>query len=247
MGTLTLADFRTDIQGAMQRSGVSNTLLDKWTNQGIEEIAYGLVRFKELQGIKTFSTIANQASYGITTDLAMTDFRAINQYGLRKTAPSDRLGKLIPESRVSYLQKLGDATDTTQYGEIRYYHKYGSNIYFRPIPDAELVTVDMHYWKKITKLVNVGDTSQFDEDWDDAIFLAALYRGMRYFGEYDRWQNVQANMVAMVRSRMMEEDIEEFPEGGISAVGFRDDESVLIDGNAGNNSDGADPDDPFST
>jgi hypothetical protein len=43
-----------------------------------------------------------------------------------------------------------------------------------------------------------------------------LYRAYRDYGEFDRYKNVRNDFIGLIRSRVAEEDLEEFPEGGIS-------------------------------
>lgn len=230
MGTMTLSDFRTEVTAGLQRGGLSNTDLDRWINRAIMEFAYAFP-FKELEAIKTFVTAADDNTYSINAaPISLTDFRAMHEFGLVKTDPDERRGKLIPESRVRYLKNIGDIADTTTHGNPTHYHKFGNVIYLRPVPDSVLITIDLHYHKNITKLAGVNDTTQFHEDWDEAVTLGALYRGLRHFGEFDRFQNMRADFVATVRTRALEYGLEEFPEGGISAVGPNDSEEGVLAG-----------------
>lgn len=226
MGVLMLSDYRADLDAGLQQA-VSNTYKDRWVNQALKEFGYAF-KFHELEVIKQFVTIANQIGFAIGAglDIAVTDFRYIEE--LRKVAPKERLGHIIPETRSRYLMKIGDTTDTTQYGNPKYYHKYGNKIYFRPIPDATLVTIDLQYFKSITGFVAAGDTSPFHEDWDEVIYLGALYRGFRHFGEFDRYQNIRNDFLGIVRSRQTEFELEEFPEGGVNPLGPTDTEDSLV-------------------
>ncbi len=229
MGLMTLADYQSDLESSAQRGGISTTRSTKWVNDAIREFAYAF-KFRELETSVSFDTAAGQYEYNLTAHIVATGFRAMHELGIVKTAPSDRLGKLIPESRNVFLQKLGDTTDADNRGEIKYYHKFHNLIYLRPIPDSTLVTSKFHFWKKITPLVNAGDVSEFDEDWDEIIFLGALYRCFRGFGEFDRYQNIRNDFLGLVRSRAGEQDLEEFPEGSISPVTGGDSEDELATG-----------------
>lgn len=220
MGVMTLADFRADLQTALQRT-VSNTLLDKWVNNAIREFAYAF-KFRELED--TYLAIL-PAGNGTFT-FAGT-FRAIHEDGgVRITAPADKIAQISPETRARYLQLIGDTTDSATWGTPLFYHKYGFSVFVRPVVDATY-NLTTHIWKKITPLVAGSDVSQFDEDWDDVIFNGALYRGFKSFGEFDRWQNVKAEFVGLVRSRTTEMELEKFPTGGVSPLGPNDTESSI--------------------
>lgn len=235
MGVLTLQNYLDDLGGsgsqvgALQRSNISVPLLTRWINQSMREVGYAF-KFHETEGIKQWVTVSGQASYAVgpALDIALTDFWYIIE--LRKSAPKERLGWLLPETRSRYRRNIGDTSDTTQYTNPKYYHKFGNRIYLRPIPDATIVTVDMDYAKNLTPLVGVTDVTPFQEDWDEIVFVGALYRGLRHFGEYDRYVNVRNDFLGLVRSRKTEYELEEFPEGGISPLGPNDTEDTLTGG-----------------
>lgn len=234
MGTMTLTDFQQDVLGGVQRPSFSDLAkVNKWINNAIKEFAYAF-KFRELEAVANFNSIPNQIGFTIGTDIGTTRFRAIHEDGLRITGPASgaTLGRMIPETRPSYLKLIGDTADTTQYAQPRYYHKFNNKVYTRPIPDSVIYTIDFHYWQRIVPLAGANDVSQFDEDWDEAILVGAMYRAFRYFGEFDRYQNVRADFLGIVRSRQMEYDLEEFPEGAISPTAGATDQS-LVDGSQG--------------
>lgn len=233
---MKLSEFQSDIQSAMQRSVSNTALMNRWINNAIREFAYAF-KFRELEKVFSWVTVANTPSYiiGVGQAINIADFRYVNgDDGLRLTGPSPTganttLGSIIPESRKNYLKYIGDTSDTSTYAQPQFYHKYGNTLFLRPIPDM-VYNLDLYYWAKITPLVNANDVSQFDEDWDEAIFTGALYRGFRSFGEHDRYQNVRRDFLTYVNSRQTELDLEEFPEGGIQPVSWRDDIGVLQTG-----------------
>jgi hypothetical protein len=105
--------------------------------------------------------------------------------------------------------------DVDSRGQPIKYHQYDGSLYLRPLSDA-VYTVNGHYWKKITKLVAKTDVSMFKDDWDEVIQLGAIYRAFRKLGEFERWNIIRNEFLAMVRSRVQEEDVEQFPEGSIN-------------------------------
>lgn len=223
MGTFTLADFHDELVGVLGRPSLSTTKTYRYVNLSYKEIAYAL-KFAELQAIGSFPTVSGTQSYDLAT--AAADFRMLNEEGLRKTAPSDRLGRLIKETRTQYLRALGDSSNSETYGTPRWYHRFGkSTVYFRPIPDDTIVTVEFDYWKKVTTLANPADVTLLSEDWDAAILAGAIAWGFRGQGEQDKYVNARNDFLGLVRSRALEDDVEEFPQGilnltfdGMSAV-----------------------------
>lgn len=232
MGVLTLQEYRDELggaggeAGALQRSGISNTLLDRWINRAMREVGYAF-KFHESEATKQWVTVAGQTSYTIGNGLNINvaDFWYVME--LRKSLPVDRIGRVLPETRSRYLKNVGDVTDSETWGDPNRYHKYGNRIFLRPVPDTTLVTVDMDYAKNLVPLAVAGDVTPFQEDWDEIVSVGALYRGFRHFGEYDRYINVRNDFLGLVRSRKTEIELEEFPEGGISPLGPTDTEDDL--------------------
>jgi hypothetical protein len=230
MGLLTLQNYRDDLEGALQRSGISSAFKDRWVNQSLKEFGYAL-KFHELEATAQFVTVDAQTDYAIGSGLSIniTDFRAIDELRIVSSVSGDvGQGRILPETRSRYNRMLGDAADTQSHGVPRYYHRWRNRIWLRPIPDSDLVTVDMDYFKSLTGFAADASVSPLHEDWDEIIFVGALYRGFRHFGEYDRYQNVRNDFLGLIRSRQDEFGLEEFPEGGIDPT--TDSEDELISG-----------------
>lgn len=216
MGDMTLLDFRNELSSSLARGTVDTARLDLWINLALLEFGHA-IKFKELEKTTSAATAA-----GVNVVALPADFRMWHEEGVWITAPSEYVGQIKRESRKQYLKYT--SYDVVNRGIIGHYHIYGKNLYFRPFPDTTAVTWLAHYWAKVTRFVGVNDVSQFDADWDDCILTGALYRGYRAYGEFDRYQNVRNDFLGMVRSRMDQWDLEEFPEGGISALGPNDTE-----------------------
>jgi hypothetical protein len=232
MGVLMLTDFQADLTTALQRGNVPVANLTRWINQAMKEFAYAF-RFHELEFSTNIVTAQGQYQYSIS-DPATRWIEELTKFGTA-AYPADtgqgRLGRIIPETRSDWLKNIGDLTDATQQGEPLYYHRYGEEIILRPIPDSIGVYINVDYYKNVPNLVASTDTSPFKEDWDEAIFLGALYRGLRSYREPD-YISIRNDFLAFVRSRATEFEMEEFPEGGISpATGHSD--GILSTGSNG--------------
>ena len=223
MGQITLAEFRDEIAGSVQKneSDIGSTLLDRWIHRAMYEFGYKFP-FRELEGLTTFDTVQAQSEYTIASgsDINISDFRAIRDEGIYKTT-TERTGKLIPETRDRWLKNT-DLISVEAQGNIRYYHKYGGSIFVRPVPDATIVSSIFHYYIRIATLAD-GEVSVFGDEWDEAILLGGQYRALRHAGDLDRYKLIRNDYLAAVRSRSIEQDLEEFPEGGIDPAHTEED------------------------
>lgn len=215
MGDLTISELRTEIKNAVHDQGLTNTRLDLAINGAYMEFGYAF-KFAELEGLYTFTTVDGQESYAIGSglDINLTDFRALHDFGLRRTAPEARVGKMIPETRAVYLQAV-DLIDADARGEPRYYHRYGRTLYLRPVPDSTLVTLQGHYWKTLAKLSDMNATAVFTNEWDGVLLLGSIAWMYRLKGQHEQGFNMHRNYLGLARSRALEQDLEEFPEGGL--------------------------------
>lgn len=212
MGIMTLQNYRDDLKDALSRPSVDPSRLDRWINNAMVEFAYAF-EFPELQKVGTIDTVAGQRSYAFPTD-----FRALSDFGVRLITPSNRFGGiLVNETRTNYLRS-DRYPQTSNQGVVGAYHIFQKKLWVRPAPDGTVTQIEIDYWAKVTPLTNPGDVTIFDEDWDEVLFRGALYRGHLAYGEHDRVQNVFNLFLADIRSRVMASDLQEFPEGGISAL-----------------------------
>lgn len=219
MGNMTLKDFRDEVRTALART-VTDDRLNRWINQAIQEFAYSF-KFHELEATSSLETIIGQDIYDLST---ITDpvFRVMSDSGVEVVQPSDCIGRLLKETRVNWRLHRDTSSDTTLQGAPTHYHVYGAQLVIRPKPDIDY-TLEFDYWAKV-KLTVDTDVSPFREDWDDIITTGALYRAFRAFGNFDRYKNVRNDFLAGVRSRVADEDLEEFPYGGVGlAQGPMDD------------------------
>jgi hypothetical protein len=220
MGVKTLTEWQTDIRNSLGRSAADLNEIKGWVNDALLELI-GAFKFPELQATGTIDTVAGTDSYALPAD-----FRAFDDQGVSIISPQSRFGGILEvETRVEYKRERQFATTYTR-GIPEAIHKYGGKMWIRPTPDATVTRIEFDYHKKLTKLANPSDVSPLQDEWDECIFRGALYRGHLRYGEHDRVINVYNLFLGLVRSRVQIEDLEEFPEGGISALQSRYDNLV---------------------
>lgn len=226
MGILTLVDYRDELKSGLQRSDLADTQLDRWINMTLQEVAYSF-KFREFEGDVTFNTIQADFDYTIGTGLNIdiSDFRAIHEEGIWIELPDTERKELLIEVRERWLENV--VLEAASEAVPTHYHKYGSQVYLRPVPDVTALTLRFHYWKRAAVLIAGADVSPLLEDWDEALLLGALSKGYRYFSEEQRMINRRNEFLSLVRSRVLETDLEPFPEGGISLPAPTDTEASL--------------------
>lgn len=219
MGTRTLQEYRDNVSAQLTRGTIGNALLDKWVNDSQKEVGYAF-KFPELETSTAFNTVVGQYSYPLL--VIASDYRFMHAEGLWIQSPSNKIGKLKRENHSKWLRNVGNLTDTTSYATPNYYHRYGKSVLFRPVPD-DVVSIMLHYWRRLLKLTAPTAVTELDDEWDEIIELGALYRGYRHYREFDRYMNTRNDFLALIRSRAMEEDLEEIDQGGLNIVSSEDD------------------------
>lgn len=220
MGRKTLQNFRQDLVDALQRGTINivgEGRLDGWIHDAMYEFGYAF-KFRELEKYEEQLLEVGQSAVTFPVD-----FRFGHENGLVLLGQAGYEGRLLPETRTEFLRNNRTVLGYVEDNRPRRYHIYGTQFIIRPAADKEY-TLGLHYWATIPDLVDEIEPSIFGSDWDEAIFTGALYRGFRHFNEFDRYQNVKNDFISIVRSRKMAEDLEEFPEGGISVVNYLDQE-----------------------
>jgi hypothetical protein len=210
-GSMTTLVYLDDIRTALGRPNEDANRVKRWINGALREIAYSF-KFHAMEAVGSINTVNAQASYDLPAD-----YRIMNGEPRIVTPQTRFSGIMSAETRVNYLRSARYPA-TSAYGRPDAYHLYASKIWVRPTPDATVMAVEFDYWKKVTPLNGDNDVSPLDEAWDDAIFRGAMYRGYLGHGEQDRAINMFNFFVGLVRTQVAEEDLEEFPEGGISYI-----------------------------
>jgi hypothetical protein len=210
MGTMTLLQMRTEVAASTQRSVafLTATRLNQWINWTLFDFGYAF-KFRELEGLDpAMATVVGQTAYTMPAD-----WRMWHELGMRLYNATTNFGKLLPEAREQYLMKV-NSVDVSSRGQPLHYHQFAAQFFLRPLPDA-IYSVERHYWKKIVPLAADADLSPFKDEWDEIIVIGATARALRSLGEYDRYVDIKNDYLGQIRSRVLEEDIEQFPEGSI--------------------------------
>lgn len=226
MGVMTLSEFRSDVASGLQRGtpdAIGKPLVDRWIFNAMVEFGYAF-KFRQLEGLNEQTLLTDTSAV-----VFPLDFRMMHENGIELVGTSRFEGALVPETRAQYIRALRTVAGDVRPGRPYYYHIFADEFRVRPVADADYTLV-VHYWKRLQPLVDDDDVSIFEADWDDAILLGAKYRGFRHFNEFDRYQNVRNDFLGVVRSRLLEEDLEEFPEGGVQPVTWKDMEAATFFG-----------------
>lgn len=212
MGIMTLLQFQDDLKDASGRPNIDAGRLNRIINNAQYEFAYAF-KFHELENTGSILTVQGTNNYVLPSG-----FRMMTDNGVSITSPQERYGGILElETRTNFLRSRS-YPDTSSQGAVGYYHLFGKKIWVRPTPDGTNSTIDFDYWGEAPALVANGDVTVFNPEWDDVLFRGALLRIHMVYGEHDRMVNIYNMYLGLLRSRVLAEDLEEFPEGGISYV-----------------------------
>lgn len=160
----TFLQMRNRIANYINRSDLTTEINDAIT-RAIEFYEKERFYFQETTG--SFSTIANQESYG-TADGIPTDIKEIDQVII--TLSSTNKPPIIPRTydyikNVNIGQSTGDPIDWAW---------YASKFWFYPIPDS-VKTITLSYKKSYTALSADADTNDWTTKAEDLIENHALF------------------------------------------------------------------------
>lgn len=185
MGTLTLAELRTEVKdGLANRSEFAsdNTSIDRWLNQAQVRIVRKS-RFKELNTLEsktaTFADVLATDKFLPFSSLTNSNPRAILSLRVRDGSNSQKL-VYIPfrlwDRRIPF-------PDSSSTGRPSHYTVYQKKIEFWKIPNQSYVyDIRLSLWA--TPLSAEGTASELDEK-DDALIAMAKYYGFMRFKNSD--------------------------------------------------------------
>lgn len=193
MGLLTLIDFRTRLQTMLGNQGFTDTELDYWINDGVQDVA-GALDLKKLRCIKTVETAANDNNLSLPNDFVAPLALKI-----------DGQQKLTSMGVDQYF--LYDPTDSDNVGVPRSYVWSDSGLWLYPVPD-DIYTVRMLYRRDAAQLAVDTDTSEFPATYDRAILLSAVHHGFFDTGDTLTSADALARFMTYIRSRIQPEEWE---------------------------------------
>jgi len=96
-----------------------------------------------------------------------------------------------------FMDQRGRA-DTAQEGQPKFWARYGAYIYLNPTPDA---AYDMAVWyrKRVSELSDDDDVTEIGEEWDDVVFELAVYRGLRWLGQWEEAKSAKEAVAELLK------------------------------------------------
>jgi hypothetical protein len=192
----TFAQMRAVIADDLDRSDLT-TQINRAINRAITHYEKERFWFNEKTG--TFSTVANQSSYGsadsIPTDMAEIDYMEVTVTSTDK--PEIKGGKTFSE--IAYLIGGGG---TGSYPE--HYAFYQEKLYFYPIPDS-VKTITVYYQQKYTELSADADTNDWTTYAEDLIESRACWwiysRILKDMEQANMYKGVELDALESLRAK----------------------------------------------
>lgn len=191
MGLLTLANFRTDVQGALGDRGISSSKLDRWINFGYLDLA-GAVEFEVLTNDENVNTVDAIQFITAPTNTLIIQFL--------KDTTSDNLLEWVPKSEL-FRRAI------TPKGQPLFWTRHKGLIYLHPVPD-KAYTLFISTLEPPAALSSVSDVSLFPDTWDPAIFMLSVHHALLAIGEETRSSAWLARAITYIQSRMTEQDMQ---------------------------------------
>jgi len=173
---MTLEELRAEVQNEIKPSNVSETRVDLWVNQAIQDIG---TTFPFQETIKTnTSDCVSEADvriYSIADDWSITDLRTV-------ISLHDATNNKWMEQ--TYIKKIDGARPTSSGKPTKFMH-LGGNIEFEYATD-DIYTYEMRYQQLIAKLTEGAHRHVLPEDWEEGIIILATWKGFRALKEYEK-------------------------------------------------------------
>lgn len=205
MGTLTLADFRTELLFDLKNrtdttavEGVNPTRLDMWINAGLLHVTHPTVfRHREFQYSYTITLVAGQHPYTFTPNgtVAITALRSVTHVAAAADDPTARQVKLSPRD-----EQWFRARTLNNGGPPREYYVRGSSLFISPIPTAveagQVLVVGA--WREPAVLTADADRTTISTLWDEIVLLAARWRAELHLGYRDLAEATKLDFASLI-------------------------------------------------
>ena len=150
--------------------------------------------FREKQDVTDFDTVASQAAYLISTELAPKIYDALRNLAIQDPTTT-QFSNLKELSIVDYMNLLNE--DPNQEAQPTNFIRDGGYIYFWPTPD-QIYTMRLHHLIVLADIPTNGPT--VPQSWHEIIELGAVYRGYLFIRDYNSANTVRAQQIAMINS-----------------------------------------------
>lgn len=189
--SLSLQELRDEVREitGLDEDDLPNPRLDKYLNLAWWELV-DKVDFKEKEGVSSFSTVAGQINYNLTTIAADVDNVR------RVTIQSSTLSDFTPLDKTDY-RNIEDNLSTQTYsrGLPEKYSRYNTQIYLYPIPDS-VYTVRVLYQKTLEDIATAG--VPIPQVWHEFIYLGGAMRAARANNEFQQAKSIRAERDGLI-------------------------------------------------
>lgn len=199
MGVETLAGFRDSLNLALGDKGQFNERLDRWINDGLEEL-FVMLDIEGRRVCAQLTTTVDEDKYILPLNLIAT------------LVMTDRTNKRrILKTSVENYERL----DAALTGQPKVYARVGRQIFLHPIPNGAFL-IQQFYIKRPDRFALGTDVSELISAYDRVIHLLAARNAMIDVGEFDKATFLFQTASNMVRAIPTEEWLEgQVPSQGI--------------------------------
>lgn len=188
--SMSLDDYRTDLQSALGDRGLQNDRLDRWINFAYLDLA-GSVDFEVLEEDETVATVASTQTIDAPDNAMVVKL-------IRDTTNDNLLG-WVPKGELFRRSASVEGRPTN-------WTRHGSLIYLHPIPD-DAFDLFVVFKTSPTLFASEADVSVLPDIWDPAIFLLSVHHGLQALGDEQRSAAWFSRAVSYIQSRMTEQDL----------------------------------------
>lgn len=169
MGIENLAGFRDSVNLALGDKSQFNERLDRWVNDGIEEL-FVMLDIEGRRVCQQTSTVIDQEAYDLPVDLIAT------------LVITDRTNKRrILKTSIENFERL----DPSLRGQPKRFARVDRKIFLHPVPGS-VSLLHMFYIKRPTHLALEADVSEMISSYDRVIHLLATRSAFIDLGEFEK-------------------------------------------------------------
>lgn len=209
MGTMSLFDFRGDVQAALGERGFSDARLNRWINFGYLDLT-GAVQFEELNKFSILATVIGQREYATPARVRLLQSVARDGGDLLDFVDRTEFFRLVLAN--------GTAVRWT---------RIGTQILLHPTPDS-VENLTQLFTEFPALLAADADVTVIPTTWDAAVFLLAVHHGFLAIGEDDRALAWLSRAVQYIRARVTDDELFVKETGLGLALGLPPDKRAVV-------------------